>query len=168
MGQKHGRVWDLSWSLIFIKAIHKGLVGSFLDFHKGPPTRQFRFQGCNSMLIVDPQRYSVSDLCKNISQIQVWLFSFSFCNPKTHKPKTRTANRWETTNSNSPGPCNGNLGWRTRVNSSEFAGKLLWPWKNTYLSELWRRLEQSNNHCQRIFFDFSMFMIVWVVQVVCY
>jgi hypothetical protein len=39
--------------------------------------------------------------CKKISWIQVWLFTFS--NP-TQKTKTGTANRWETTNSNPPGP----------------------------------------------------------------
>jgi hypothetical protein len=34
------------------------------------------------MLIVDPQRYSISDLCKNVSHIQVWLFTYPFATLK--------------------------------------------------------------------------------------
>ncbi len=37
-------------------------------------------------------------------------------------------------------PCTGNLGWGTGVKSSESNRRLLWPWKNAQLSELWNSL----------------------------
>jgi hypothetical protein len=49
------------------------------------------------------QRCFVCDLCKNISRIQVLVIKF-FTTPPPHQIKTRTVNRWETTNNKPPGP----------------------------------------------------------------